>query len=551
MNAQVRKVALPRPAALEWLYLAIGLTLVVRYRWLMDDSFIYFRYVDNLLFMKLGLVYNAGEYVEGFSSPLHSLLLIALRALGLAWPAIVTGVGCAAFVGFWALLVTLNRELSPRDSVILNLPLAYLVTNYGLASFFTSGLETPLAHVMAPALALYLLRPQSRWLALLLALAPLARPELALAVGLAALFVWWRRQSFPWSLFVASLVASGGWLIFRIRYYADLFPNTFHLKDGVRFDQGWRYLLDTAGTYHLAGFAVVVVGVALAVRRRGKASDVSEPSSHASERIAMLVIAGAIAAYVARVGGSHVHYWYLAFPFSLAVCASAGIFEAALCDLAAGRRRVIGSAAMLGVSLGVFFLVPPQLSAHPFFGESEHEPVDFIDDADWHRQHASLQPELLSGKMNPEMLRGAGRQVATRGYARIFAGTWCRRQYMGIRDRWVHGFGLTDAVLARTEAGWLKPGHKTPLIPLSKDIVRIEREAAVVGPGLYRRAVDAGRAPAWVVANLASIEVIERKIYNHHDFWENLALAFQFPPRIVIPGPPTEAPPVGAIDSEG
>jgi hypothetical protein len=206
---------------------------------------------------------------------------------------------------------------------------------------------------------------------------------------------------------------------------------------------------------------------------------------------------------------------------------------------------------MLGVSLWVFFLVPPQLSAHPFFGEVEHEPVDFIDDADWHRRHASLQPELLVGKLNPEMLRGAGRQVAVRGYAQILAGTWCRRQYLGIRDRWVHGFGLTDAILARTEAGWLKPGHKTPLIPLSKDIVRIEREAAAVGPGMYRRAVDAGHAPAWVVANLASIELIERKIYNHHGFWENLVLAFSLPARIVVPGAPLEPPPVDAIDSEG
>ncbi|MBW2398489.1 MAG: hypothetical protein JRG80_04375 [Deltaproteobacteria bacterium] len=551
MSAPTRNVALPRPTALEWLYLAIGLTLVVRYRWLMDDSFVYFRYVDNLLFMKLGLVYNAGEFVEGFSSPLHCLLLIALRVLGLSWPAIVTGVGCAAFMGFWALLVTLNRELSPRDSVILNLPLAYLVTNYGLDSFFTSGLETPLAHLMAPTLALYLLRPQSRWLAALLALAPLARPELALAVGLAALFVWWRFREFPWSLLVASMVASGGWLVFRIHYYADLLPNTFYLKDGVHFEQGWRYLLDTAGTYHVAGFAAVVVGVALFVRQRAKQSGTAESRSHASERIAMLVIAGVIAAYVARVGGSHVHYWYLAFPFSLAVCASAGILEAAMCGRDVGRRRVLAPVTMLGVSLGVFFMVPPQLSVHPFFGGGGHEPVDFIDDAAWHRRHASLQPELFSARMNPEMLRGAGRQVAARGYARILAGTWCRRQYVGIRDRWVHGFGLTDAVLARTEAGWLKPGHKTPLIPLSKDIVRIERDAAIVGPGLYRRAVEAGRAPAWVVANLASIEVIERKIYNHHDFRENLELAFRFPPRIVIPGAPTEPPPVGVIDSEG
>jgi len=551
VSGPAQDVALPRPTALEWLYLAAGLALVVRYRWTMDDSFVYFRYVDNLLFLKLGLVYNAGEYVEGFSSPLHCLLLISLRALGLSWPAIVTAVGCAAFAAFWALLVTLNRELSPRGSTIVNLPLAYLATNYGLTSFFTSGLETPLAHLMAPALALFLLRPRSRWLAVLLALAPLARPELTLAVGLAGSFAWWRTGKFPWPLLVASMVASGGWLVFRIHYYADLFPNTFYLKDGVRFAQGWRYLLDTAATYHVAGFAIAVVVLAWVVRRRAKRSDAAAPNSRVSERVAMLVIAGAIAAYVARVGGSHVHYWYLAFPFSLAVCAAAGIAEAALCGLDAGRRRVVGPVAMLGVSLGVFFQVPPQLSSHPFFGGGEHHPVDFIDDADWHRRHPSLQPELLAGGLDPEGLREAGRQVSVRGYARTRAGTWCRRQYVGIRDRWVHGFGLTDAILARTDAGWLKPGHKTPLIPLSKDIARIEREAAVIGPGMYRRAVAAGRAPAWVVANLDSIEVIERKIYNRHDFGENLLLAFSRPARLVVPGAPLEPPPVDAIDSEG
>jgi hypothetical protein len=376
------------------------------------------------------------------------------------------------------------------------------------------------------------------------------RPELVLPFVIVFVWVWSRTRRLPWFLGTFAVLVQLAWMSFRITYYADLFPNTFHLKDGVRFDQGWRYLLDTAATYHLVGFAAVVLAVALLVRLRAEDPGPGGTGSHAAPRTAMLVIAGAIAAYVARVGGSHVHYWYLAFPFSLAVCASAGIVEEGLRGLDAGRRRLLGPAAMLGVSLGVFCLVPPQLAGNPFFGGGEHESVDFIDDSNWHRQHASLQPELLEGKLEPETLREAGRQVAARGYARILAGTWCRRQYIGIRDRWVHGFGLTDAVLARTNAGWLKPGHKTPLIPLSKDIVRIEREATVVGRGMYRRAVDTGRAPAWVVANLDSLETIERKIYNRHDFWENLELAFSFPERIVIPGASLEVPPVGAIDSD-
>ena len=65
---------------------------------------------------------------------------------------------------------------------------------------------------------------------------------------------------------------------------------------------------------------------------------------------------------------------------------------------------------------------------------------------------------------------------------------------------------------------------------------------------MYRRAVEDGSAPRWVEENLASIETIERKIYNRHDFAENLRLALAFPDRIVIPesrDAPSPPPPRG------
>ena len=74
-----------RPSFLEALLLVVGLVLTVQYAWLMDDAFVYFRYADNLLFAQRGLVYNAGEFVEGYSSPLWMVLLTAVRGLGLDW----------------------------------------------------------------------------------------------------------------------------------------------------------------------------------------------------------------------------------------------------------------------------------------------------------------------------------------------------------------------------------------------------------------------------------------------------------------------------------
>jgi hypothetical protein len=516
----------------------------------MDDAFVYFRYVDNLLFLKQGLVYNGGEYVEGFSSPLYCLILIALRALHLSWPVIVLLVGCACFSIFWYLLVVLNRDLSPKAGTILDLPLAYLVLNYGLDSFFTSGLETPLVHVMAPVLGLYLLRPRSKPLIAALALAPLARPELALAVGLAALFSWWRCRAFPWLLFAASGVVNGSWLAFRIYYYADLLPNTFYLKDVVRLDQGWLYLAETASAYHLLAFLLgALLLAALARQRGGRPADEGGTPFRGGERLAMLAIAGAIAAYAARVGGTHVHYWYLAFPFSLAVCSTAGIVEEAFARLGLSKSPVIGWAAMVGLSLLVSWQYPPQLSAHPFRGDAEHEPVHFIDDALWHRQHRSLRADVLEERVSIGDLKRAGVEIAVRGTPGIRQGTWCRRQYVSYRSRFVHGFGLTDALLARTEASWMKPAHKSALIPLSKDIVRIQERAERIGPGMYRRAVEDGSAPRWIEENLVSIETIERKIYNRHDFAENLRLALAFPDRIIVPASGDVPSPPAAVDA--
>lgn len=49
---------------------------------------------------------------------------------------------------------------------------------------------------------------------------------------------------------------------------------------------------------------------------------------------------------------------------------------------------------------------------------------------------------------------------------------------------------------------------------------------------MWREAVEAGRAPEWVVHNLDQLERIEKRIYNVHDFSENLSLALHLEPKI-------------------
>ena len=117
-------------------------------------------------------------------------------------------------------------------------------------------------------------------------------------------------------------------------------------------------------------------------------------------------------------------------------------------------------------------------------------------------------------------------------YSEIMAFDWCAANYKNFDSRRINSLGLTDAILAHTDMQSDRPAHKLGLRPMAKDLERIQREAAVIRPGIYRDAVNAGKAPPWIEENLDGIEVMERKIYNNHSWGGNLRLVFS--PRIHI-----------------
>ena len=127
----------------------------------------------------------------------------------------------------------------------------------------------------------------------------------------------------------------------------------------------------------------------------------------------------------------------------------------------------------------------------------------------------------------------------------------CFKSYTAF-DAWaVPSYGLTDAVLARTQVPPERPGHKTELLWLAPDLVEVLRWwGKAPEPGMYRAAVEAGVAPDWIARNLKAFELLERKLYNRHDPVENLLLALQtgvqIEPGVVarpIPKTPGNQPP--------
>jgi len=198
---------------------------------LIDDAYIFFRYADHLL-AGHGPVFNPGERVEGFTSPLWLLLLTVAHGAGLGYGAAVTLLGLAASACTLPLVGRLARQAAPPALALLAPLLVAL--HPGQAMWAVHGLET----------ALFILLLTAGWSAatvwerplpagLLLGLAFWVRPEAVLVVvALAALRLWRGRWTEASRLLLGAALVALPLLALRFAYYGSLVPNTFHAKSG-------------------------------------------------------------------------------------------------------------------------------------------------------------------------------------------------------------------------------------------------------------------------------------------------------------------------------
>jgi len=312
---------------------------------LVDDSYIFLRYARNLA-EGLGPVFNTGERVEGFSSPLWTLLLGVAGLLGidLETAAAVLGWACGAGLVFllaWAL----RRECGGGAGVAAGLGLA---TSPVLVFWSASGMDTPLFALLVTASLLAVLSDYGRgrlgWgTVLLLLLVTTARMEGVLVVGYAALLFLRDRRSL--ARLAAYATAVGVLLLARHAYYGEWVPNTFHAKVTAdlpnRVGRGAAYLAEALGGHGPVALAVVLA--LLGLRRAGRGYPV-----------AVRFFGGWILlwlSYVLYVGGDHFSLFRFWLPVLPALLLILGWAYALLLRRAAGpRRRAVlcgGCAAML------------------------------------------------------------------------------------------------------------------------------------------------------------------------------------------------------------
>ncbi len=108
-----------------------------------EDSYITFRYVLNAVDGH-GLVYNPGEHVEGFSSPLYTLLLILLSR---AYKNVILWARLAGFSATVATLVAcwlIAKRTSRAPAACFTLIATMLVATPAFHIYATLGMEAPL-----------------------------------------------------------------------------------------------------------------------------------------------------------------------------------------------------------------------------------------------------------------------------------------------------------------------------------------------------------------------------------------------------------------------
>jgi len=269
-----------------------------------DDAYISYRYARNLV-EGHGLVYNAGERVEGFSNLLWTLLIAVGMAFGLQAPAIAHALALAS--GTAALVATFAYAITGVDRArwwIAAIAPVLVWSWIGFPVWTFSGLETPLfAATVAVALAAEA-RGRIAIAALASMVATMTRPEgpmlAALILGANALrgAPRHRRRSVAWAavylLGLALLTGS------RLWYYGSLVPNTYHAKVGFSV---WAHGLGDLGRF-LSGSVLPLLIPAVWVLWRDRVGRVGA------------VWALAMAAYIVSVGGDafpHHRFWVPVF----------------------------------------------------------------------------------------------------------------------------------------------------------------------------------------------------------------------------------------------
>ena len=243
------------------LLLAVFIVFINR-KFYHDDAYITLRYARNYI-AGLGIVWNPGEYVQGYTNFLHLIFISFLGKLGinLVWASrVVSGIAYAGLVAVVALFgITFENE---RRASLWHLPAIIVATSASILVWTLGGLEGILFSFLSIGGSLLFLVAmnslKSCWLyaasGITLGLSFLARPDGIVFISVSCVYLFWlilkhKTSVFDLMAFVAGVVlVTSPYIIWQATYYGDIVPNTFYAKAGVplwlKLKTGISYLLN-------------------------------------------------------------------------------------------------------------------------------------------------------------------------------------------------------------------------------------------------------------------------------------------------------------------
>ena len=337
----VRRLApwLLPPAALAAAWLLCGVFRT-------DDLYIYLRMARNVLEGR-GWGFNAGEAVNVASSPIWFFSLLGLGKLGLLSPAAAQLLSALAWLGALGGGMELARRLGGERARWI--AFAALALDPWIVRWSWSGMEAGLAAALAAwGLALRLDAGTSRRAAwgsgLLLALAPLARPELAVLPCAVLLAEWTTRRGRTVrraaSLVAPTAVFGAAWLAFSLAVWGSPIPSTAIAKGPGESLAGIVASLARTGAVLGSTQALFAAAGLWEALRRARGDD----EDAASGRAALLFAAGLAGVYA--LYGVIVYTRYLA-PLVVAVVPFGAAALARLASSSSPRTRGAAVAACL------------------------------------------------------------------------------------------------------------------------------------------------------------------------------------------------------------
>jgi arabinofuranosyltransferase len=318
----------------------------------LDDAYIAFQFARNLASGE-GLVFNPGERIFGFTSPLHVLTLAVVYAAAgdvLAQAAVLLG-GVALTAQAWLVY----RLLRPSSRYLAGLT-GLLVWLGWAGSHLSLALETNLFAALVLATLWVLERRRPGWAGAALGLAFLGRYDAGLLVPIVAVRAWWRDRTPPRSLLGVAFLVVAPWLLWTQVYFGTILPNTALAKAGVSGAAeylGYYGALFARSPWGLLGEHPVSTWLAR-LTPLAWLSGLVYAWRHAPRLVPLVIFAaGELVAY-ALIGPPLGHHWHMQVPRLVAVvlllAGTVGWLERGLSARGAPRRVALTALAGLLVA---------------------------------------------------------------------------------------------------------------------------------------------------------------------------------------------------------